>query len=42
MVDPCGGLYEPGTSIKDDLGDLLLRVGRELKGESPRALSLNW
>lgn len=36
------GSYEPGTSIKDDLGDLLLRVSREFKKESPRASSLNW
>jgi hypothetical protein len=36
------GSYEPGTSIKDALGDLLLRVGQEFKRESPRALSLNW
>ncbi|KAG9316858.1 hypothetical protein JVU11DRAFT_2930 [Chiua virens] len=36
------GSYEPGTSIKDDLGDLLLRVGQEFKKESPHASSLNW
>ncbi|KAF8550906.1 hypothetical protein OG21DRAFT_1487409 [Imleria badia] len=36
------GSYDPGTSIKDDLGDLLLQVGREFKKESPRASSLNW